>query len=314
MSVDPKHKALIQKQLYHLTRQRVVPRNLMNVARTIEHARECVANARRKNNTIGLVPTMGALHDGHFSLIRQCRAECGYAVVSIFVNPTQFGPNEDLSTYPRTFNKDKQACEELGVDLIFAPETEEIYPFDPLTRITVKKLTDHLCGTTRKTHFPGVCLVVAKLFNIIQPDAAYFGQKDAQQLAVISRMVQDLNFPVEIRPCPTIREPDGLARSSRNKYLSPKERRQATCLSRALQTAKDMIRAGQIGSSKIIAAMTEIVRVEPDAVIDYISIVDMELLQPVARVDRPVLIALAVRFDSARLIDNIIIDPFEMSR
>lgn len=281
----------------------------MIIARTIAETRRRVAEARAAGKTIGLIPTMGALHQGHLSLVRCCGQQCDYTVVSIFVNPTQFAPNEDLDGYPRTFEADCRACEDLQVDLIFAPTTSQMYPDDNLTWIDVDKITAGLCGASRPTFFRGVCTVVAKLFNIITPDIAYFGQKDAQQLAVINRMAADLNLPVEIRSCPTVREPDGLAMSSRNRYLSSDQRKEALCLWEALKRAAELIAAGQTDSQTIIEAMSRIIEAKPQARIDYISIVDRDLLQPLACVDQPVLIALAVHLGSARLIDNILVDP-----
>jgi len=281
----------------------------MKVCNTIRQTREFLRAIHEGGKILGLVPTMGALHEGHLSLIRRCRAECDLAAVSIFVNPTQFGPSEDLDSYPRTLDADSEHCRRLGVDLIFAPTDKEMYPSANLTWINLDKLTEHLCGAARPLHFRGVCTVLAKLFNIIRPDIAYFGQKDAQQLAVLRRMVADLNVPVEIRTCPTIREPDGLALSSRNQYLTADQRRQATCLHRALSWAREMIAAGQTDSAPLIQTMQEIIAASPDVRIDYISIVDNDLLQPLSRVDRPALIALAVFFGNVRLIDNIDITP-----
>lgn len=216
----------------------------MIIIDTINRTRETIAQARSNGKTIGLVPTMGALHEGHFSLIRRCRAECDFVVVSIFVNPTQFAPDEDLDKYPGNFEADCRACRDLGVDLIFAPTAAEMYPRENLTWIGVEKITDHLCGTSRPDHFRGVCTIVAKLFNIIQPDIAWFGQKDAQQLAVIRHMVADLNIPVDVRSCPTVRETDGLAISSRNDYLNPDQRRQGLCLNQALCRARELVTDG----------------------------------------------------------------------
>lgn len=276
---------------------------------TIPQTRNAITTLRQASTSIGLVPTMGALHEGHLSLIRASRAECEATVVSLFVNPTQFGPGEDLDSYPRTFDTDNQMCRDEGVDLLFAPLPAEIYPQEILTWITPEKLSDHLCGQARPSHFRGVATVVAKLFNIIMPDAAYFGQKDAQQLAIIKHMVADLNFNIKIRTCPTIRESDGLAISSRNRYLDPDQRRQAACLYQSLQLARDLIAKGQKDSKKIIAAMTEIIQKQPLARIDYISINDNGLLQPVAEISATVLIALAAHIGPARLIDNIVVDP-----
>ena len=281
----------------------------MIIAKTITETREHIARARTAGKSIGLVPTMGALHQGHLSLIRSCRTQCDYSVVSIFVNPTQFGPNEDCDRYPRTFNADAAACAELGVDLIFAPDTNEMYPQPNLTWINIDNLGNHLCGASRPSFFRGVCTVVSKLFHIIQPDVAYFGRKDAQQLAVIRRMVADLNLPVEIRPIDTVREPDGLAMSSRNAYLTPEQRAQAPCLYQALTLARDLITAGQKNPDTVIQAIKNHIENQPDTHIDYISIVDNDLMQPVSTLDAPVTIALAVHLGPARLIDNILVDP-----
>ncbi|MBN2375276.1 MAG: pantoate--beta-alanine ligase [Sedimentisphaerales bacterium] len=281
----------------------------MIIAKTITETRKIIAHAHTTGKSIGLVPTMGALHDGHLSLIRACRTQCDYTVVSIFVNPTQFGPNEDCDRYPRTFDADSAACEKLNVDLIFAPDTNEMYPQQNLTWIIPEKLGDHLCGASRPGFFRGVCTVVSKLFHIIQPDVAYFGRKDAQQLAVIRHMVADLNFPVEIRPIDTVREPDGLAMSSRNAYLTPEQRIQASCLYQALTLARDLITAGQKNPDTIIQALKKRIENQPDTKIDYISIVDNDLMHPVSTIDAPVTIALAVHLGPARLIDNIMVDP-----
>jgi pantoate--beta-alanine ligase len=281
----------------------------MIIAKTIAETRKVISHGRAAGKSIGLVATMGALHEGHVSLIGRCHSECDYTVVSIFVNPTQFGPNEDLAKYPRTFDGDCRMCEAGGVDLIFAPDDKEMYPCENLTWVDVDKLGEHLCGASRPGHFRGVCTVVAKLFNIVRPDFAYFGEKDAQQLAIIGRMVSDLNIPVEIRRCPTVRAEDGLALSSRNKNLNAQQRQQACSLYQALSKAKELITAGQVRTSIIIRAITEIVARQPQVEIDYISVVDKDLLQPIKQIDRPVLIALAVRVGGTRLIDNIIIDP-----
>ena len=281
----------------------------MIIADTISQVREIIAQARRAGKTIGCVPTMGALHEGHLALIRRCCDECDFSVVTIFVNPAQFAPDEDLDSYPRTFETDCQACRAAGVDLVFAPSASQIYPEQNLTWINVDKLGEHLCGASRPGFFRGVCTVVAKLFSIVSPDIAYFGSKDAQQLAIIQRMVADLNFPVEIRPCETVRDSDGLALSSRNDYLDPEQRRQARCLSQALNHAAQLVRAGQTDSAAIIAAIKAIIDKQPQAKIDYISIVDSELLQPTDTLDRPCLIALAVQIGPARLIENILVDP-----
>jgi len=285
----------------------------MIISTNIQQTREIISPYRSSGKTIGLVPTMGALHEGHLSLIRWCRRECDYTVVSIFVNPTQFAPSEDFASYPRPIEADYSACRQLNVDLVFAPTAKEMYPGENITWIEVEKLSEHLCGASRPGHFRGVCTIVAKLFHIIQPDIAYFGQKDAQQLAVISRMVADLNFPVQIRPCPTVREPDGLAMSSRNRYLTPKQRQQGLCLGQALQQASRLFAAGQRDSHVIIEQIRPIIENHPEAQIDYISIVDNELCQPITVIDRPALLALAVRIGQTRLIDNIVLDPTEQN-
>lgn len=285
----------------------------MQIINEIKKAREILSRIKAEGKTIGLVPTMGALHEGHLSLIRTCRQQCDYVVVSIFVNPTQFGPAEDLAKYPRPFERDCRLCRENGVDLLFTPTAGEMYPQKQTIWVDVETLGDHLCGASRPGHFRGVCTVVAKLFNIITPDIACFGQKDAQQLAIIRRMVRDLNMNVEICPCPTVREPDGLALSSRNQYLDSQQRQQALCLSLALRRAGEMVAAGQRDAQAIIAAMKEIIERQPQARVDYISIVDNELLQPISRLDHPTLIALAVYLGPTRLIDNIIVDPANKS-
>ena len=281
----------------------------MDIVETIANTRDLIAQTRAAGKTIGLTPTMGALHEGHLSLVRRCRKECDFSVVSIFVNPTQFGPGEDFDSYPRTFDTDCAACRDLGVDLIFAPAPEEMYPRENLTWLDVDTIGDHLCGAARPGFFRGVCTVVTKLFNVIQPDIAYFGEKDAQQLAVITRMVADLNLPLEIRGCPIVRESDGLAMSSRNQYLDPEQRRQAVCLFQALRHAQQLIENGQTDTTALIDAIKTIIEKQPQARIDYISIVDRNLMQPLVKIDRPVRIALAVHLGPARLIDNIAIDP-----
>ena len=286
-----------------------MPSDQALITRTIEQARQRIAQVRAEGKTIGFVPTLGGLHEGHFSLIRCCRAECDFTVVSVFVNPTQFGPAEDYRGYPRTFEADRAVCAELGVDMIFAPDEQAMYPQANLTWIEVAKLTEGLCGAQRPGHFRGVCTVVAKLFNIITPDAAYFGRKDAQQLAVISRMVADLNMNVRIRACPTVRQENGLALSTRNQYLSGEQRRQAGCLYRALERAAALVAGGEVDVAAIVGAMTEIIEAEPEMRIDYICIVDNDLLQSLEKIDRAALIGLAVFCGSARLIDSIVVDP-----
>lgn len=280
----------------------------MIISNTITQTRDLIKQTRIDGKTVGLVPTMGGLHEGHFSLIRQCQEQCDFSAVSIFVNPTQFGPNEDFDKYPRTFDTDCDMCRQMGVDLVFAPSADEMYPQPNLTWVNIDKLTNNLCGASRPTHFRGVCTVVIKLFNIVQPDVAYFGEKDAQQLAVITRMVADLNLPITICPCPTVRDTDGLAFSSRNQHLTPDHRRQAPCLYHALCHGDDLIAAGQDDTHLIINEMKDIISQNSSGQIDYISIVDKELLRPIEKIDRPALIALAVYFGDTRLIDNFSVD------
>ncbi len=281
----------------------------MIVARSIEDVREAVRRMRSGGGRIGFVPTMGALHEGHLSLIRRARNDGCRVVVSIFVNPTQFAPGEDYEKYPRDEAGDLALCEREGVACVFLPDVATMYPPDACTTVHVAKLTGTLCGPHRPGHFDGVTTVVAKLLNIVQPDAAYFGHKDAQQLAVIRRMVRDLNMPVEIIGCQTVREPDGLALSSRNRYLSEDERRRALCLYRALCRARELIASGERDPRRVVAEMRAIVdAAEPDGV-DYIEIVDPDDCQPVERIERPVLVALAARFGPARLIDNMTLAP-----
>ncbi len=280
----------------------------MDIANTIEQTRKFISMARQQGKSIGLVPTMGALHEGHLSLVQHSLSECDFTVVSIYVNPTQFGPHEDLEKYPRPFDKDCKACREQGVDLIFAPGPDDMYVDPHLTWIDIEKLGDGLCGQSRVGHFRGVCTVVAKLFNIVLPDVAYFGQKDAQQLAILRKMSSDLNFPIEIRSCPTIRESDGVAMSSRNQYLASEQRKQAVCLLESLKLAVELIKSGQRNTLAIQREMSEKIEQFSDAKIDYISIVDNELLQPVDTVSGSVLIAVAVWIGSTRLIDNIMVD------
>lgn len=272
----------------------------------IAEVKKYVREWKRQGLTIGLVPTMGYLHEGHASLIRRAREDNDRVIVSDFVNPIQFGPKEDLAVYPRDFDADCRLCESLGADLVFHPEPEEMYAPNACTHVKVDNLTEHLCGVTRPFHFQGVCTVVTKLFHISEADRAYFGQKDAQQLAVIRRMVRDLNFPIEIVGCPIIREEDGLAKSSRNTYLTAEERQAATILYKSLKKGHEMIDAGETDAKKVEDAIRSVIETEPRAKIDYVEIVDWEELQPVAKIDRPVLVALAVYIGKDRLIDNFI--------
>ncbi|MEN6576731.1 MAG: pantoate--beta-alanine ligase [Phycisphaerales bacterium] len=280
----------------------------MQIARTIAEINAFVAQARVAGKTVGFVPTMGALHIGHASLIDVASARCGYVVVSIFVNPTQFGLGEDFEQYPRPFEKDVDLCERHGAHAIFAPSPAEMYPRENLTWVTVEKLTEPLCGRSRPGHFRGVATVCTKLFNIVGADVAFFGQKDAQQVAVIRRMVADLNMPLEIVVCPTVREPDGLAISSRNQYLNPQERRQAPVIYRALQRCEELIDSGERNASRIVEAMQRVLGEVAALQVEYISLVDAESLDAVERVNGRVLVAIAARLGSTRLIDNIVVD------
>lgn len=276
----------------------------MNIAETIKEVRETVKEWKRKGLTVGLVPTMGFLHEGHESLIRQSVKDNDRTIVSVFVNPMQFGKNEDLETYPRDFQRDSRVCREAGADLIFHPTPEEMYPPKFFTYTDMDTLTDGLCGSGRPGHFRGVCTVVGKLFHIAAPDRAYFGQKDAQQLAVIKKMVRDLNFDLEVIGCPTVREADGLAKSSRNSYLSEEERAQAVVLYQSLTYAKDLIEKGEKDVKIIRENMIRLIKTKPLSEIEYIEFVDGETLQPVEQAEKPMLAALAVRFGKTRLIDN----------
>ena len=280
----------------------------METAKTVESAGKLIRQARKKGKTIGLVPTMGALHIGHISLIEAAKKKTGYVVVSIFVNPAQFGRGEDFEKYPRPIEKDLQICREKGVDLVFIPDVEQMYRGENLTWVNVEKLTETLCGASRPGHFRGVATVCVKLFNIVGPDAAFFGQKDAQQSVIIKQVVKDLNMPLEIVVCPTVREPDGLAVSSRNQYLNPQQRKDALCLYSALQDCLKLYRQGTTGTKILIEQMRKIIEQVPYAQIDYISIVDSESLENLKKIDRGALVALAVKIGSARLIDNIVLD------
>ena len=274
----------------------------MQVTKTVEETRKQIKQWKKEGKTIGLVPTMGFLHEGQASLIRKCREQNDIVVVSDFVNPTQFGPNEDLEAYPRDFERDSKLCESLGADLIFAPSPEDMY-HDPHAFVSIDTLSETLCGKTRPIHFKGVCTVVTKLFHIVAPDRAYFGEKDAQQLAIIRKMVKDLNFDIEIVGCPIVREEDGLAKSSRNTYLNDKERQAALCLSRAVKTGKEVIYTGA-DAKEVLNPMKAIIEAEPLARIDYVMMVDALTMQPIEKADRDVLVAMAVYIGKTRLIDN----------
>lgn len=280
----------------------------MEVAKTIKSVRSLVRAARSGGKIIGLVPTMGALHIGHISLIEAAVEKCDFVVVSIFVNPTQFGPGEDFEKYPRPLEADLEICRKAGTDVVFAPTPEQIYPAENITWVNVERLTEPLCGRFRPGHFRGVTTVCTKLFNIVAPDIAYFGQKDAQQAIVIKRMVADLNMPLEIVICPTVREPSGLAVSSRNKYLTEQQKKDATNIYKSLQKCRRMIDAGVTETGKIIAEMREILQQVPLIEIEYVNIVDAETLQNIDQIAGKVLAAIAVKIGPARLIDNILMD------
>jgi len=280
----------------------------MDVIKTIAKMRDWTDVQRKAGRSIGLVPTMGYLHEGHLSLVRKARVENEAVVMSIFVNPLQFGPHEDYATYPRDLEMDCRLAKNAGVDVVFYPEPAEIYPqYPPLTVVEVKEITEGLCGASRPGHFIGVATVVSKLFNIVQPHRAYFGQKDYQQVQVIKRMVTDLNIPVSIQIVPIKREADGLAMSSRNTYLSPSERQEALCLYQALQICRKMYNSGEKKVSPILEAMKARILREPSAVIDYVEICDATSLAPVAEIKGPVVALLAVRIGKTRLIDNLLL-------
>ena len=279
----------------------------MNIAVTIKEVREQVREWRKQGLSVGLVPTMGYLHEGHKSLIERAVTENDKVVVSVFVNPMQFGPTEDLESYPRDMDRDAALCENAGADLIFHPEPSEMYEDDFSSFVDMNTLTGGLCGKTRPIHFRGVCTVVAKLFNIVTPDRAYFGQKDAQQLAVIRHMVSDLSYGIEIVGCPIIREEDGLAKSSRNTYLNEEERKAALILSKSLKEGKKLVEAGEKDASVIKKVITDKINTEPLAKIDYVEVVDWKTLEPVETIEASILTAIAVYIGKTRLIDNFII-------
>ena len=280
---------------------------MVPVVKTIEEVRKYVKAWRKEGLSVGLVPTMGFLHEGHRSLIERAAKENDRVVVSDFVNPTQFGPNEDFEAYPRDIEKDAALCSDAGAAIIFNPEAEEMYD-NALTKVSVDKITKVLCGKTRPIHFDGVCTVVSKLFNIVTPDRAYFGQKDAQQLCVVRKMVKDLNFDIEIVSCPIIREADGLAKSSRNTYLNEAERKAALCLSRSLRIGRELIENGESNAEVVKSAIREEIEKESLARIDYVEIVSLNTLENVEKITEPVLAAIAVYIGKTRLIDNFIIE------
>ena len=279
----------------------------MELAETIESIRKLVAAARARAESIGFVPTMGALHAGHISLIEAAAKRCDFVVVSIFVNPTQFAPGEDFERYPRDLEDDMKICDEAGVDVVFAPTAGEMYAQANVTWVDVEKLTLNLCGRSRPWHFRGVTTVCAKLFNIVLPDVAFFGQKDAQQALIIKRMVADLNMPLQVVVCPTVREPDGLAVSSRNQYLSAEERYDALLLSSALAECEKLIAGGQLNCETLIDTMHKIISQSSKVEIEYITIVDTQTLADLNVIEEKALVAIAVKIGSTRLIDNIFV-------
>ena len=279
----------------------------MKTAETVKDTRAIIKEWKKQGLSVGLVPTMGFLHEGHESLIRRSAAENDRTVVSIFVNPMQFGKNEDLETYPRDFERDSRICERAGADLIFHPEASEMYTDGFSSFVDMSVLTEELCGLSRPVHFRGVCTVVNKLFNIVQPDRAYFGQKDAQQLAVIKHMVEDLNMDVTVIGCPIVREEDGLAKSSRNTYLSPEERKAALVLSKTIFMGQKLVEEGMTDAKKLVALMKENIEKEPLAKIDYVKAVDGLTMQQVDTLKSPGLVAMAVYIGKTRLIDNFMI-------
>jgi pantoate--beta-alanine ligase len=281
----------------------------MKLIKTIDEMRSFRKVTRQSGKRMGLVPTMGALHEGHLSLVRAAREKSDAVAVSIFVNPTQFGPNEDFAKYPRNLESDSKMLEREHVDVIFAPSVDDMYPAGAITWVTVDGMSDRLCGKSRPGHFRGVTTVVSKLFHIIEPDTAFFGQKDAAQVAIIRRMVRDLNMPVKIGACPIIRESDGLALSSRNTYLNPEERKSALVLHRALQRTEKLFEGGERDSAKLIPAGKQEFGSGPKARLDYFEIVDPDSLESVPTIWNRALIAVAAFIGNTRLIDNIIVDP-----
>jgi pantoate--beta-alanine ligase len=281
----------------------------MKICTTIEDTRAASRAARRDGKRVGFVPTMGALHKGHLSLVRAAAARSDIVVVSIFVNPTQFGPGEDFTKYPRTFERDGEQLQQAGVDLIFAPSPEEMYPPGATAWVNVEGVSERLDGRSRPGHFRGVTTVVSKLFHIVEPDFAFFGQKDAAQVAVIRRLVHDLNFPVQIVVCPIVRELDGLALSSRNIYLNPEERKSALALSRSMSAIQARFESGERDARRLVATGKEAINEESLVRLDYLEIVDPDTLEPVAEITRPALVAAAAFVGSTRLIDNVLLYP-----
>lgn len=281
----------------------------MKIATTIAEVRAQVAAWKKEGLTVGLVPTMGYLHEGHASLVDTAVSQCDRVVASVFVNPTQFGPNEDLEDYPRDFDRDKALLEAHGCHLVFHPSVEEMYPAGAATYVEIlSDMPKQLCGKSRPIHFRGVCTVVAKLFNIVTPDKAFFGQKDAQQLAILRRMVRDLSYGIELVGCPIVREDDGLAKSSRNTYLDPQERQAALVLSQAVRLGQELVAKGERNAVKVVAAMTAHIAAQPLARIDYVEAVDGVTMEPVETLQGTVLVAMAVYIGKTRLIDNFIVE------
>jgi pantoate--beta-alanine ligase len=280
----------------------------MRVAQTIEDARSFLRNSHSRGARVGLVPTMGALHEGHLCLVRAARAKADVVAVSIFVNPTQFGPNEDLTTYPRNLERDCELLERERVDLVFAPSAEDMYPAGSVTWVEVEGLSERLCGKSRPGHFRGVATVVSKLVHIVEPEVAFFGQKDAAQHAIIRRMVRDLHMAIEIEVCPIVREPDGLAMSSRNAYLSPEERKSALVLYRSLMRARALFEKGERNSATLISSAKDEFATEPGVRLDYFEIVDPNTLEPQSRIETRSLAAVAAFLGNTRLIDNILLE------
>lgn len=276
----------------------------MVLVKNISEIKDLVSEWKKEGKTIGLVPTMGYLHEGHESLIKKAKKENDKVIVSVFVNPTQFGPNEDLESYPRNIEKDRELCESCGVDVVFNPEPVEMYKNNASTYINVEGLTEGLCGASRPIHFRGVCTVVSKLFNITMADRAYFGEKDAQQLAVVKKMVEDLNFNIDVVGCPIIREKDGLAKSSRNTYLSKEERVAALILNKSLNLALKKLKNGEASGENVINVIKGVIKEEPLAKIDYVEVVDSKTLKPVKKIENSILVAIAVYIGKTRLIDN----------
>lgn len=281
----------------------------MKLVTTIPELRAVLVPVRRAGQTIGLVPTMGALHEGHLSLVRAARAQTDFVVVSLFVNPLQFGPTEDLAKYPRDLGRDRELLENEGAHLLFAPTVAEMYPAGAVTYVNVEELSQRLDGVSRPGHFRGVTTVVAKLFHLVEPQRAFFGQKDAAQHAILRRMVRDLNFPLDIVVCPIVREPDGLALSSRNVYLNAAERQRALILSRTLHHIQQLLANGERDAAKLIASGQAVFATEPAARLDYLAIVDPDTLEPVSRVAQPTLVAIAAWVGVTRLIDNVVLGP-----